>query len=188
MQGDDRHDANIGRVHLLGGWALGVERQHGLRASTTRTIPAIRWSAAHVACTPPTRCETNGSCVPALGQGQQLCVFASGDVGRPAGFTRKLSTSDDVTDGRSCSACTCGAPTGSCSGEVMIRDGSCVGFPRELVRLEINQCHIPTDALFGVESISVEGFFGPSGGSCTASTSQPSGNVTPTTNRTVCCR
>lgn len=173
-------------------WAVGPSvwiASEDCASQLAADIPPIVWEAAHVACALPTGCQTSGACAPTLEPGQELCVYADGDVECPAAFPDKLATSGGANDTRACSACTCGEPAGSCSGEIRIRDGGCGGgFPSELVRLDINACHIPSDALFGVESIAVDGFFAPSGGACAASTSEPEGSVTTTEARTVCCR
>ena len=153
-------------------------------------VPAVTWDNAHVACDLPTSCQTNGKCVEGLETGQELCVYVSGNAQCPAGFPNPIDTWQDATDTRDCSTCSCGNPSGTCSGNVTFSEVDCLSFRTELANLSLASC-TSTPSLSALDGVATTGLFGnfaPSGGSCTPSTSTPQGTVTGTGQRTVCCQ
>jgi hypothetical protein len=152
-------------------------------------IPDTGWDNAYLGCELPTSCETGGKCTPALAAGEELCVYVNDNVACPAGFPNRIDTWDGANDNRSCSACTCGAPTGTCTGGILFRDADCMPFRDALVTLSLNTCNSATEAeaLFGTTSFGAQAAFSPSGGACAPSNSIPQGTVTMTGGRTVCC-
>jgi hypothetical protein len=61
-------------------------------------------------------CGNGELCVPKPADGWKLCVYQSGSAVCPAGYPEKQFLYDGLVDNRTCSACTCGAPQGSCTG------------------------------------------------------------------------
>jgi hypothetical protein len=55
-----------------------------------------------------------------------VCIWFEGEVGCPAGpYSVQHHAYGDVTDDRSCTACSCGTPVGECGGEVVLMNVSC---------------------------------------------------------------
>jgi hypothetical protein len=83
-------------------------------------------------CGPPT---ASGACAPLPPSAAfKVCTLRPGDptkVDCPDGYPVKVVAYKKFIEGRTCSACTCGAPTGStCSGSISIfNNGACTGAP-----------------------------------------------------------
>lgn len=72
-------------------------------------------------------CVGAQTCVTAPPEGfeSRLCVWQEGDLECPAGgYEDRFVRHADFDDDRSCTTCTCGGPTGSCSGAVILWSGS----------------------------------------------------------------
>lgn len=152
----------------------------------TANFPEPRWDATHVACDLPADCDGGGACVPELGAGQRLCVYIDGEVDCPGAFPERLSTASGVEDTRSCSACTCGPVTGTCTGTITLHDGGCNGgLPQEEIELGVDTCNAAQS--HSMQSMRVNADIVPSGGSCEPSTSTPQGAAVELGIRTICC-
>ncbi len=150
--------------------------------SPATTVPPVVWDASHRACGfgTPTACGASSVCVPSRAAGQRLCVYVDGDAACPSGFPDLVSTADDATDTRGCSACTCGSVSGSCGGAVDIANG-CPGTILT-ARVSVAGCVAasPTTGVSGTATFTASG-------ACPPSSPAPTGGVVPTTPRTVCC-
>lgn len=139
-----------------------------------------------------TGCSAGSSCVlkPKAPWGSRVCIARAGDVSCPTGslFTQKRVFYGDYTDDRSCSGCSCNAPTGgTCKMTVSFYgDAVCGGTP--VAEIESGACGNltgnPTIASWEAAITTP-----PAGGSCgaVAGGGQPSGTVTPTDPTTFCC-
>jgi hypothetical protein len=93
-------------------------------AQPTTSIPMPTWSRRMVACetnaADPAGCTSSAQCLPDLVNPLEAwCIYRDGDHACPAGpFSERTIYNDGFTDGRSCSTCTCGSPSGSCSGSM----------------------------------------------------------------------
>jgi hypothetical protein len=68
----------------------------------------------------------DGACIPETPAEHTLCIWQDGAAACPAGpWTDVTTTYASFTDGRECSACTCGAPTGSCGGYAELANNDC---------------------------------------------------------------
>lgn len=86
----------------------------------TRTIACGTFEAIAEGC-------GDGLCVPqpAAPYDSDVCIWAEGDLECPAGFDDRTVYHSDFTDTRSCSACSCGGPSGSCEGQSIRVRGWC---------------------------------------------------------------
>jgi hypothetical protein len=156
----------------------------GSRGPDTKPNPSF--ARTGLACSGATAgggCGT-GQClpIPAAPLEGKLCIFHAGDLACPAGYTGSRRVyHQTITDGRTCSTCTCGAPV--CKGRVWTgQDFTCpsddgTGTP----------VPVPCTQIGGVVAEYVS--YVPLGASCTPSTSMASGTCTPdvTTATTICC-
>lgn len=152
-------------------------------ADPDTSVPPVAWDSSHRACGfgEPAACDT-GVCVPSLEAGQRLCVYVDGDATCPPAFPESLSTAEDVADDRGCSACSCGAVEGSCTGSVVLADG-CGGLPLARASIPVGGC-VASDAYPLPHAL--HGNFSPSA-SCPPSAVSATGDAVPQTIRTVCC-
>lgn len=105
-----------------------------------------RWTERATACAfaipPKDSCAAEESCAPesATTPDATVCIIQSGDVACPDGaYTERSVFYTDIDDTRSCSACACGAPQGTCKpGSARVYDDNgCTGTNRIL---EKNAC------------------------------------------------
>ncbi len=97
-------------------------------AMPTVDTPAPTWQSTAVACGGATNTCATGVCVPQSGSFDRLCIHRNGDEACPAGgYTERSVFYGGFDDTRGCSTCTCGTATGSCSGRVDLKTGSCTG-------------------------------------------------------------
>lgn len=149
----------------------------------TVATPPVEWAEAHRGCAsgPPIACA-GGICAPSVEEGQRLCVYIEGEASCPIGFAERILTAEDVLDERGCSACTCGAVEGACTGAVQITS-ACSGTPTLHASIPLGGC---TSARAAAGTHHLRGAFSASG-SCPASAVSPEGELTPQQVRTVCC-
>lgn len=153
------------------------------------TLPAPVWQTSALLCgLPPTvtpyECGGGGLCVPSPNPSGALCILQTGASACPPGaYTVAHTYYKSSTDGRACSPCTCGSPTGAvCTPTAVMAFGStnCTGgSTRETAPMGCSGDHIASAIAMGTTM--------PSGGSCAPVGGQPAGTVTPTAGRTVCC-
>lgn len=152
---------------------------------TAHSLPPAQWGTEARACggaTPAGSCDAGESCMPQTPPGAQLCIYTPGDTTCPAAeFTERQVFFDGATDGRACSACTCGSPVGSCSGGTMTlhAGGTCSGGSTTLpigACLQANVCNFKY-ATASTPSVS-----------CAASKSTLSGALTAANPITFCCK
>lgn len=157
----------------------------GCTPAPSTTLPPITWGASHRGCGigTPVGCGDAQVCVPPREAGERLCVYVDGDAACPPAFPVSLATAEDATEGRSCSACSCGAIEGSCGGAINIAS-SCAGGGGTILyaSVGVGSCTVPVSAPTPYASAN----FVPTA-TCPPSATAPTGEVTPTTVRTVCC-
>jgi hypothetical protein len=156
--------------------------------ANTSKRPAL--GKALVGCsgiTSPATCA--GTCVldpPALFD--QICIYMQANAECPAGEYTKKHAYTTYTDGRKCSPCSCGAPTGgSCAGKVFVSNKSdCTGttteltFPGSCTQLAAT---VVSDVSAGVNAASI-----PTPPTCAHSGGVAMGKVDVVGPITVCCR
>lgn len=151
----------------------------------TVTVPPPAWKRAVRLCAPtvePAACGAGQVAAPPVGDGFQktnYCVARSGEWTCPSGYPSRRSYYESVADTRSCTACTCGAPTGaSCGAPTVHADLTC-GAPSRSTRAA--KCELlgpATAASFSDQA---------TGGACAPHGGAPVGTVTPTAPTTICC-
>jgi hypothetical protein len=156
----------------------------GQRGADTK--PAPSFARTGLACTGATAgggC-TGGQCLPIPGAPLEgkLCVYSAGDNPCPAGYSANRRVYyQNITDGRTCTTCTCGAPV--CKGRIWkgldsscpTDDGSGVAVPA------------PCTQIGGILAVYMA--YVPLGASCTPSVSMAGGTCTPDAAMatTICC-
>lgn len=165
-----------------------------------KNIPKPTWQKSMVACTgAPTSgkgCGATSACIPVPKSPFGFtCMYKVGDNPCPSGpYTHKHVYYTGYQDGRTCSACSCGSPTGqNCSGTVKTYTDSCSS--DETVMSVPNQCYpIPPDSSTAPYDGGLEDTRGsvftagaPAGGSCSPGGGQKSGSVASTGAVTFCC-
>jgi hypothetical protein len=78
----------------------------------------------------PAGCSAGSQCTPVIDNPlEAYCIYRDGDHPCPSGqYSVRTVFHDTIDDPRSCSSCTCGTSTGSCTGRVAFtRQGSCPG-------------------------------------------------------------
>lgn len=120
----------------------------------------------------------------------RVCIGRAGDEACPGGlFTERFVFYEGYDDGRGCTGCTCGSPTGgACEITMGVYDDPAVGTCNNSVAsFTAGSCFDLTGnpAIFGLTA-TVTG--APSGSSCSVTGGgQPTGQVTPETPTTFCC-
>jgi hypothetical protein len=166
----------------------------------TQNLPEAQFTQQMVGCETNEAtlvgCTEGAVCVPDLVSPlQSWCVYSEGDQTCPDGpYTERTVYYESLSDSRSCSACTCGDPSGQCEGGGVnfFHDGilsGCNADPATMLVLvgvaEYGSC---------VDILTETG--GPIGvsaseptpvGSCTPSSVALQGSVTPSGAVTVCC-
>jgi hypothetical protein len=163
------------------------------------SIPPAQWATQMLACgdgaTAGAGCGA-GVCVPrpAPPFDDALCVYQAGDVPCPPGpYSLRTLFYTTAGDTRDCSACDCGAPTGTtCAGTVKLyTDTACS--VEEVILSSVSQCAaLPPDTTtppppyLSQRSMIYQG--APTGsGSCASIPSKGSGTVAEEDPLTVCC-
>jgi hypothetical protein len=186
------------RSHCVGALTLDVSLLAGTSVvgsctpAPMRNVPAYSWGIQARGCVSTVApaqvdCGSGKICAPTPEPGfaQTLCIGHPGDVACPGGgYGVKHVYYTSVDDTRTCTGCTCGAPTG----------GSCSFFSVTGYASSNQSCtgkavtYPPGTKCAGVQQ---PGDFrltlAPTNGSCAASTSSPMGMATPTGPVTVCC-
>jgi hypothetical protein len=149
--------------------------------------PAPTFARTGLACSGATAgggCA-GGQCLPVPGAPLEgkLCVYRAGDHPCPAGYTANRRVyHQDITDGRTCTTCTCGPP--ECKGRIwMGQDFSCPTDDGTGLPVPVAMCtHIG-----GIRAEYIA--YVPLGLSCTPSDSMEGGSCTPDapTATTICC-
>lgn len=135
-------------------------------------------------------CDGDQLCapLPPAGLGTTLCIWRDVQAACPAGYTALNPYHTDLQEGRSCSDCRCGDPTGvTCRASATLYSGNCPD-PGDIVTIpppvvQNGQC-LRRDT--GIGNISARSL-GPEGGQCSSSGGQPQGTVEPIDPLTVCC-
>jgi hypothetical protein len=145
-------------------------------------VPPTSWSGEARACAPtqaPGLCS-QGVCMPALDPTFLLCIEQAGDQACPSGYPNKRTEYASVSDTRGCSACTCGAPSGiSCGGRwTWYSDRNC--------QTALASSSLPANCTGSNQSAEYQA--APSGGSCGASGSSPTGSAQGAGAQTFCCK
>ena len=155
------------------------------------TLPTPAWNTSARAClsqAPQTTAGCNeGLCQPAPSSPfhAKLCIAQHGDVSCPSdGYTEKSTLYGGATEGRSCSACSCGPVTGvTCSGSVDYwSNGTCNLAPQASQTLPFS-CVDTTGWHSFQENLTASGT-----PSCAPSGGQPQGSITPSDAWTFCCQ
>jgi hypothetical protein len=158
--------------------------------------PPLSWTTGVLACAGTVDLGACGDsttvCVSptALPPPYTLCVYQSGDQTCPDAYPQKQSASTGADDTRACSACACGAPSGSlCTAELNVfTDGACSS--SSLLSVPISSLAAPcfdiTPPGPALGSMSVDKVaYDP--GTCAFSGGQPTGTEAPTGPVTLCC-
>jgi hypothetical protein len=155
----------------------------------TTDIESPRWMRRMVACETneidPAGCSSGEHCLPELVTPLETwCIYRTGTHDCPAGtYSERTTYHEDFDDGRSCSSCTCGTPTGSCDGYVDFRTGTGCGVSL-VERVELGGCIALDGSPTGVKAtagpVTPRGECPPSGGVL-------QGSVAVTGAVTVCC-
>lgn len=139
----------------------------------TSTPATVGCGAAEV-CAPP----------PAAPFAARVCVERPGDLVCPHGFSDRHVVYDSAVDTRSCTACSCGAPSGAtCAGaEIDVFSSNACSSSQQAVTSTTCGAtpHNVSSALLGQPAT-------PTGGSCAASGGAPAGAVAPSGATTICC-
>jgi hypothetical protein len=149
----------------------------------TVSAPPVSWQGAAIACGGATEACAGGVCLPERAAPfDALCIHRDGDEPCPTSgrFTERSVVHGGADDTRGCSACTCGAASGSCLGRVDFRTGSCAG--------SIVGTAMPGACTSGSISPSHAVIAGASSpGSCPPASVGPTGTITPAEPVTFCC-
>lgn len=154
-------------------------------AKANHTIPPPTFDQARLcagAATGDGACDGNDVCLPQAFDPYRVCVHRPGEFECPAGYTDKTVVHEDFTDTRACTSCSCGATNATCGGSVdFVTASTCVSGTAQAI---VSGCGNPGQNL----SVNWYGRYTPQpSGTCTASASSPSGDITPSGTRTVCC-
>lgn len=170
--------------------ALAAEASGGSCApSATVVVPDLEWGGAARLCgatAPPEKgsCAEGSVCASPRTTpfSARRCIAHVGAVACPAPWTSKSTYYESAIDTRSCTACTCDAPTGaSCASTVTGYRGN-VCEAKGAQKVVGGAC----TSLGGVDLLDVAPAV-PAGGACTPSGGAPTGSVEPAAPLTVCC-
>jgi hypothetical protein len=154
---------------------------------SSAAVPTASWGQSARACEAavvPVQqgCNAGQICAPApvAPMEPRLCAFKAGDVDCPGGgFTIRRTVYGGIADGRGCSSCACGTPSGvSCTGTVQEGCGQSGA---------VNQLPATCGGLSDPGSVTLVGNLVASGGSCAPSGGTPTGTAAPSSPTTVCC-
>jgi len=156
-------------------------------SNVTVTRPPPSWQNVGRTCSAVAEgkgCPSSGaSCVPKPQApfASGLCVYRSGNLPCPAGFSQKHVFDDGVNDNRDCSPCQCGSPSATCTATTSIYNGAnCGGSPNATVPND-GSCAAVSGGGSMKATVS-------STVSCPASGGQPTGSISAGFKKTtVCC-
>jgi hypothetical protein len=159
------------------------------------TLPPAVWEGYAHACGGPNvmgkGCALNQVCLPKpqAPNVTGVCIKKAGDVNCPAGqFNVKHLFYDDFTEGRTCTSCQCGAPTGStCAGNITTHaDSGLNSCLSPVATFQAGTCtNLTGNPAIGNSKFTVT--TPPTAGSCAPSGGQPSGMAVKTFPQTYCC-
>jgi hypothetical protein len=158
----------------------------------TANVEDAAWTRRMVACetndSDPAGCATAELCVPELVNPlERFCIYRTGSHACPAGpYSVQTLYYDGFTDDRACTSCTCGAPSGSCQGNLRFAygaGGSCGG--TEIAMVPYGSCVDITTAYPGSRMVG-NGPITPQG-QCTPNGGALQGGVVRAGEVTVCC-
>ena len=69
-------------------------------------------------------CDANEVCAPRTSTGFETCITKAGKNACPPGFSKRSTVGASATDTRTCTGCTCGAPTACVGGSVSLYGNS----------------------------------------------------------------
>jgi hypothetical protein len=155
----------------------------------------VSWSSFARACKPADEdgCAGTGQrCVPPAPSGFRTCILQQGDVACPtdvmSAYTEHHTFYGGVSDLRSCSACACGAPSGSgCAASVSLyTDGACADL---LVSATAGAAGpvcagVPPGSALGSESAAPPSY---TPGACAPAGGIQAGGLSPVLPATLCC-
>jgi hypothetical protein len=163
-------------------------------AQSSHNLEDAEFTRRMVACetndTKTAGCAADQLCVPNLVQPLDgFCIYREGSHACPSGpYSERTVYAEDVTDTRTCSACACGSPTGTCSGSVAFTyangAGTTCGDDFLETTASFESC-VDIDAVRGTLGVSAAPAT-PSG-SCTATGGAVQGSVSVSGEVTVCC-
>jgi hypothetical protein len=151
------------------------------------------WSINARACGPSfppgqADCTAGNVCAPTPSSPFQpgLCIERQGDVACPfAGYPMKRLYHGAVADTRGCSSCSCGSVTGaSCAGTInqyQSSDSTCASSPQVTFDIPLSCGPVAPRSILKLVVT-------PQGGSCTPSSSTPTGWALPALPMTFCCQ
>ncbi|XXY45299.1 hypothetical protein WME91_35365 [Sorangium sp. So ce269] len=148
------------------------------------------WATRAIACLAGayTSCNDATTCVPAAPSGFRTCVFHEGEADCPEGYALKHTFFKEVIDGRDCTACGCGDPTGaSCTLMVSVyRDAGCTDpLASSLVGSSVPFCVVtPPGVGLGSKSATIAAV---EPGACAPHGGEPVGELQPSAPSTFCC-
>jgi len=132
-------------------------------------------------------CGDGGDCAPKppADFDNAICIVRDGEHSCPAGqYSEQFVRYTSYNDNRTCSGCSCGAPSGTCGGAVRLKHSaslsSCSGGTTDRVLLSESSCgYAPSaeQATYTPDPVA----------SCAAGSSQLSGSVAPSGAVTYCC-
>ncbi|MEZ4226920.1 MAG: hypothetical protein R3B13_38620 [Polyangiaceae bacterium] len=167
----------------------------------SKTIPTPTWDKSVRACgdAPATgKGCGSGSCVPkpAAPFGSSVCIYQDGDHACPAPFSAKTLGHQSFTEGRDCSACTCGTPGTGCTGTLTLyTDDNCsqnvtaVAAPNTCVPLPVDPDPLTTfpPGSGGMPPADTRSGHLQASGNCPPTGGQVTGTATATGPVTFCC-
>jgi hypothetical protein len=136
-----------------------------------------------------------GQCVPkpTAPFNTKLCIFRQGINACPSSYPNEMPNAQNpqyyaaFTDGRTCSQCSCGAPT--CGGTVTTYTDTTCGANATVVDKTGGCTTIPADPTKGSGNVDTRSIRWTNGGAaCGTATSSLGGSVTPDVPVTVCCQ
>jgi hypothetical protein len=164
-------------------------------SATMAMLTPVQWATVGEACggaTPGTGCaNASDTCLPTLPGAFEtgVCVMQAGAATScPALFPNLHTFYSGTTEGRGCTACSCGSASGeSCAVTFTLYSNSvsCAGALAGTV--VSGQCIALTGSV-GIVSIEAAVTAAPTGGMCTAIDGQPTGTATPSGATTFCCQ
>ncbi|MEM6990556.1 MAG: hypothetical protein AAF721_08670 [Myxococcota bacterium] len=147
------------------------------------SFPEPSWAARVALCEPEIQpiCD-GGTCLPEVGEDYgQACIYAGGESECPDGpYQHRLITYASFSDSRPCSSCSCGEPSGACTGDVHYQPGC------GLLAARLASASAPTCTELG-ESPGAIRFSADVYVTCEPAGGVASGSVTPLGPVTVCC-
>jgi len=152
-----------------------------MRARFTRRVTGCETNMGS-----PAGCAAASECLPELDNPlEKFCISHAGAVQCPSGpYSERTVYSDTVDDPRSCSACTCGSSSGTCTGDLIFVRRPCPGqiFSASVAYGSCANVYDGGLALAASASTPVPN------GSCPPANVSVQGSVTTTGDTTVCCK